>query len=120
MHFSESSLYTIHIAVLNPGYAMQMTSVVEPVSNIVTTLNFTLNTGKGSQGSALLTVVIALVAGVVALAVIVSVLVMKMRRSKSTTKNLKEEIGIDHAPSGHQYVNEDEAVDGKEVREERL
>ena len=82
--------------------------------------NPTFNTGKESQGSPLLTVVIALVAGVVALAVIVAVLIMKMRRPKSTTKNLKEEIGIDHAPSGHQYVNEDEAIDGKEFGEERL
>ena len=64
--------------------------------------------------------VIALVAGVVALAFIVAGLIMKMRRPKSATKTLEEEIGIDHAPNGHQYVSEDEAVGGKKVREERL
>ena len=62
--------------------------------------------------------VIALVAGVVAFAVIVAVLIIKTRCQKSATTN--EEIGIENAPKLHQYVTEDEAVDRIEVREERL
>ena len=67
--------------------------------------------------------VIALAAGLVALSVIVAVLIMKMRHPKLATKQQismptkspQTEIGVDHAPNGNRYVNENEPVDGKVV-----
>ena len=59
--------------------------------------------------------VIALAAGLVALAAMVVALVLKLRRSKSIIKSTNDEIGVDHAPNGHQYVNEKEAIDANKV-----
>ena len=53
--------------------------------------------------------VIALVGGVVGLAVIVAVLLMKMRQGKTEIKREVKELGIDNAPDGNEYV-----IDGEE------
>ena len=59
-----------------------------------------------------MTTVIVLVVGVIGLVVAVALLLMKMKRIRGSPKRQGKELGIDNAPDGKHYVNNDEG-DGK-------
>ena len=58
--------------------------------------------------------VIGLVVGVVALAVIVALMLMRARRNGNEIKREVKEMGVDNAPHGKEYVNDDEVDDKKD------
>jgi len=68
--------------------------------------------GGDNSNSALMTTVIVLVVGVFGLVVAVALLFMKMKRNSGNPEREGKELGIDNAPNGKHYVNDDEG-DGK-------
>lgn len=63
--------------------------------------------------TALTTTIIALAVGMVALIAVIAVLYVRTRRSGSEVNREVKEVGLDNAPAGKAYMNEDEP-DGKQ------
>ena len=78
--------------------------------NTTLLLSTLLFPGSDSSGKALMTTVIALVVGVAALAVVVAFLLIRMRRNANKAPPATDNIGIDNAPNGKVYANDDENV----------
>ncbi len=78
---------------------------------------------NSKSGGTFSTTTLLLIGGVAILVVLVAMLLVKMKRGKSTSGNMQGrtqlEIGIDHAPNGKQFVITDEGNVDNKIAEEQ-